>query len=335
MINTADDLRKNYIAAKRGDLTSYAGMIGDEFSTKINRLAQIIGTVHELSVGQYKESLLRSCIESFIPRRYSVGTGFIVFTGKDRSHKFSDDTNVDLMNLKEHSISHQLDVVVFDDSNFPPLFRDKEFVILRPESVRTIIEVKGFLKKSLITESIIQFIRFGRKWEEYRKKYDGYQEIFGRDKLHTPGLNLMAWDVFVNKNGVAECDGGALRKTIVSTYRKNLSETELKDRSIPLLNGAYIYNDCCVHACGYASDKNLSGGGYSTGRGKFVRYDDDGKPFLDRDATVSNLLAAIHLNLETPFNPDFLYFDQSMKMSVFPHPYQGITDLVTGKEVNL
>jgi len=330
MSNENNNLRKNYIAAKRGDLTSYAGMIGDEFSSKVNRLAQIIGTTHELSVGQYKESLLRSCIESFIPRRYSVGTGFIVFTGKGRRQDISIDMNVDLMNLKDHTVSHQLDVVVFDDSNYPPLFRDKEFVILRPESVRTIIEVKGFLKKALVTEAIIKFINLGRKWSEYSE----YCEKWGRKKLHVPGLNLMAWDVFVNKDGVAECDGEILRKAIVSTYRKNLSETELKTRSIPILNGAYIYNDCCVYACGYASDKGVVGEGYSTGRGKFVRYD-DGKPFLDRDATVSSLLAAIHLNLETPFNPDFSYFDQSMTTSIFPHPCQGITDLVSGREVTL
>ena len=138
--------RGRYLSAKKGDLTSYAGMIGEEFSSRINRLSQIIGTSHELSVGEYKESLLRSCIEKFIPKKYSVGTGFVVFIGESPLRESAGD-NVDLLNLKEHSVSHQLDVVVFDDTDYAPIFRDRDFVVLRPESVRAIVEVKGFIAK--------------------------------------------------------------------------------------------------------------------------------------------------------------------------------------------
>jgi hypothetical protein len=61
--------RENYLKAKRRDLTRYAGMIGDEFKSTVDRLSQIIGTAHEQSVGEYKESLLRSCIEQFVPKK--------------------------------------------------------------------------------------------------------------------------------------------------------------------------------------------------------------------------------------------------------------------------
>lgn len=325
-----DVLRKRYLSAKKGDLTSYAGMIGEEFSSKINRLAQILGLSHELSVGEYKETLLRECISKFIPKRYSVGRGFIVFVDRHNLSKHADG-NIDLLNLKEHRISQQLDILVFDDNNYSPIFRDREFVILRPESVRAIIEVKGFLTTKGVRDSIKKIIVLSKEWN----KYTNYIESWGREELKVPGLYLMSWDVQVNKKGNPQCDGEKLRKTIISTYRKNLTPEEFKLRKQPLLNAAYIYNDCSVDYCSYGSKDGVVGEGYSTSRGKFIRYDEKGNPFLDRDSTISRLLASIHINLDTPFNPDFSYFDQSITTSVFPHKFDGITDWDTGKDVDL
>ncbi len=322
------DLRRQYLASKEGDLTVYAGMIGEEFSSKVNRLSQIIGTAHELSVGRYKESLLRSCIKEFIPRRYNAGTGFIPFIRESSLCEYSSD-NPDLWNLKEHYVSHELDMIVFDDHNFPPIFRDGDFVVVRPESVHAIVEVKGYLKKSIIENAIKKFLCLGHEW----KQYSDYCERWGQGKLHTPSFHLMGWDVYVNKAGIPECNGEILRNTIVETYRNNLSQEEMEARSIPLLNNAYIYNDCAVDFCQYLFDK-VSGFGYSTSRGRFLRYDKDKNPYLDRDSTISSLLASIYIHLETPFNPDFAYYDQGKLSGALPHKFHGITDLVSGKDVH-
>src|ERR1700733_8681349 len=105
------DKRDKYLQSKRGDLTSYAGMIGEEFASKVDRLSQIIGTSHESSVGGYKESILRSCLEQYIPKRYSLGTGFVVFTfDSPRARARAQETNTDILNLKEHRVSSQLDI---------------------------------------------------------------------------------------------------------------------------------------------------------------------------------------------------------------------------------
>jgi hypothetical protein len=318
-------------------------MIGEEFSSTVNKLAQIIGTSHELSVGEHKESLLRSCIEKFIPKKYSVGTGFILFSGESPLlgcarasdgilENVQEEFIVDQLNLKKYSVSDQLDIIVFDDNNFSPIFRDRDFVVVRPESVRAIVEVKGFLRKSDVNKTVKKYIDLGRKW----KGYKDYAERGGQNKLHTPGFYLLSWDVYVPKNGTRTCDGVILRKTIVDTYRKNLTKEELQQlRNIPLLNSAYIYDDCCVEASVYCKPGGESGDGYLTTRGKFIRYDEKGAPFLDRDSTISNLLASIQRNLETPFNPDFSDFDQSITMSILPHEHYGITDILTGKEVNM
>jgi hypothetical protein len=337
MASEDDELRRRYLESKRGDLTAYAGMIGEEFSTKLNRLAQIIGTSHEPSIGRYKESVLRNCIEQFIPKRYSVGTGFIAFTRESPLYKQPDnelkqrDDYIDLLNRKELYISSQLDIIIFDDYNFSPIFRDAEFVVVRPESVRAVVEVKGYLNKISVISAIESFVDLGRKWKEYSE----YNPQWECKELHTPAFHLMGMDVHVgNANKRAACNGRLLRKTIVETYRKHLNNAELEGDSIPLLSGAYIYNDCIVtlsrHSIPYQSNNLL---GYSTYRGRFVRYDENLKPYLDRDSTISSLLASIYAHLETPFNQDFAYFDQASTISVLPHRFSGSTELISGEEL--
>lgn len=328
-----NDLRQKYLESKIGDLTSYAGMIGEEFSSKLNRLSQIIGKSHELSVGEYKESLLKNCLRNFMPKRYSVGTGFIVFVEDHTKSTLS--SSVDISNLKSHSTSHQLDVIVYDETDFAPLFRDGDFVVLRPESVRAVIEVKGFLDNSNVSECVNKFVTLGRKWHSYSLRYNKYFELFGSKlKLHKPKFFLMGWDVRIDKNGKRMCSGKTLRQSIVRTYRKRMTPNELSNEIVPLLQAAYIYKDCVVSAM-YYSEKNSTEFGYFTMRGKFVRYGEDEKPFLDRDCTIWNLLSSIYISLESPFNPDFVYFDQSFTLSICPHEEFGITNLKTGKEKKL
>lgn len=65
-------LREDYLVSRKGNLTTYAAMIGEGFSSTLHRLAQIIGGSHEPSLGSYKERLLMNVIKDFIPNRYEV-----------------------------------------------------------------------------------------------------------------------------------------------------------------------------------------------------------------------------------------------------------------------
>ncbi len=325
------ELRKNYLKSKIGDLTAYAGMVGSEFSSKLDRLSQIIGTSHELSVGEYKESLLRNCLKRFIPKRYSVGTGFILFVNDDLRHQGSE--NIDLSNIKHHTTSHQLDIVIYDEFDHAPLFKDGDFVVLRPESVKSIVEVKGFLDVPSVKSCVNKYITLGKAWEKYSNRYNEYQSIFETNrKLASPGLFLMGWNIRVSKNGKALCTGKSLRENIVKTYRAALSQKELEERRMPLLHSAFIYDDSIVSMMSFLAE-NDHYFGYSTERGKFVRYGNDNQPYLDRDCTVWKLLTSIYIHLEAPFNPYYHYFDQGTIHDVLPHEYSGMTDLVSGKTI--
>jgi len=74
--------------------------------------------------------------------------------------------------------------------------------------------------------------------------------------------------------------------------------------------------------------------GYYTNRGHFIRYKDDGSVELSKDKTISDLLAGIHISLDTPFNGFFSYVDQTMRGDLYKHQHQGFTELSSGDNIN-
>lgn len=101
-----------------------------ELASKMARLDALIGDRHWLTVGTYKEDLLRNHLRSKLPKRFEVGTGFIVW---QRGGK--------------RVLSKQLDIVIWDAVDHMPLFRDGDFVVLFPEACKAVIEVKGKLSR--------------------------------------------------------------------------------------------------------------------------------------------------------------------------------------------
>lgn len=120
----------------------------NELKSKVQRLDDLIGRDHWLSVGDYKESMLRDLLKNVIPKKFEVSTGFVVAATKEGKP------------IK----SKQIDILIWDSTNYAPIFRDKDFVIVPPEACKAIIEVKGKLtseefKNSLkLTDSFIDFI---------------------------------------------------------------------------------------------------------------------------------------------------------------------------------
>jgi hypothetical protein len=120
------------------EIQAFLSTFGDELRSKVNRLDNIIGRDHWLSVGNYKESIVRNFLRSTLPKKYEVSTGFIL----------SKDFKGNLIKSK------QIDIMIWDSSNYSSIFRDDEFVIIPPEACRVIIEVKGKLKLSDISKTI-------------------------------------------------------------------------------------------------------------------------------------------------------------------------------------
>ncbi|WP_206755122.1 DUF6602 domain-containing protein, partial [Leptolyngbya sp. FACHB-711] len=79
-----------------------------ELLSKVSRLDELIGRDHWLSVGNYKESILRSLISNILPRKYEVSTGFILASNRKG----------------EILKSRQIDIIIWDSANYAPIFRD-------------------------------------------------------------------------------------------------------------------------------------------------------------------------------------------------------------------
>ncbi|EHV5557681.1 hypothetical protein K0W35_004416 [Vibrio parahaemolyticus] len=110
----------------------------NELKSKMKRLDYIVGRDHWLSVGHYKEELLRSLLRQLLPKKYEVCTGFILTLDEDGNE------------IK----SKQQDIIIWNSYEYAAIFRDGDFVIVPPEACRAVIEVKSKLTKQTMAKAL-------------------------------------------------------------------------------------------------------------------------------------------------------------------------------------
>ena len=110
----------------------YLDLIKEEFFTKIERVK--LFTNHAPSIGFGNEEVLRNFLKTHIPERFAVGTGFVY--------------------LDNNNVSKQCDLLIYDQVNYAPFFKEGDFVIIHPEAVAAVIEVKTTLSKRELYDSI-------------------------------------------------------------------------------------------------------------------------------------------------------------------------------------
>ena len=104
------------------DYTSYHKSLTDELYSIKDRIRNLVK--HWPTDGESKEAVLRSLLRKLLPESVIVGRGFIV--ASDRS-------------------STQIDVLIVD-ARKPTLFRDGDLLIVTPDAVLGVIEVKTRLR---------------------------------------------------------------------------------------------------------------------------------------------------------------------------------------------
>ncbi|MDE8735106.1 hypothetical protein P0G10_18580 [Eubacteriales bacterium DFI.9.88] len=111
------------------DMMSNQQSIAAELLAAKDRVRFFIGDAHWGEDGRYKERLLSECLGKLTASNVAIGTGFI-----------KNDTK----------ITTQIDLIVYD-SQCPLLFQSGDFVIVEPEAVFGIIEVKSNASNSELT----------------------------------------------------------------------------------------------------------------------------------------------------------------------------------------
>lgn len=102
---------------------SYHKSITAEFKAVQDRIRYFVDDAHWGEDGSFKEILLINHLKKVLPSNVSVGTGFV-------------------RNGRE--LTSQIDIIIYNNS-IPTLFSEGDFVIVLPESVLGIIEVKSKL----------------------------------------------------------------------------------------------------------------------------------------------------------------------------------------------
>ena len=133
----------------KDDVSSFFSSHSHELKSKMKRLDFLIGRDHWLSVGNYKEELLRSLLKQLLPKKYEVSSGFILSLDENGNE------------IK----SKQQDIIIWDSNEYAAIFRDHDFVIVPPEACKAVIEVKStltsqtFKKAMFASDGIFDFVR--------------------------------------------------------------------------------------------------------------------------------------------------------------------------------
>lgn len=305
------------------DLTSHASLIGQSFSARVDMLEHVIGSVHFPSIGSYKERTLARALRDYLPKKLEVGTGFVLFPREK-----DDDVDVELfdeLNQSSFTPSKQCDLIIFDSSSIPVLFRDDDFVIVRPEAVKAVIEVKGALTPKGLKDSLASAFDFGKKWRSTQQFYqDHHQEQSDR-----PDLFVMAWGVKRNRQGHRQISPAKTREIISGFYSENLSPADAD--GFPMLDKVLVYDDFVASNIGYSAGESQQelgfefAQGWATEEGRFLRKDKaTGALEWRGDKTIPTLLASLHYQSNrVEFNRFFSYNDEFRHVAGHHSPKDG------------
>ncbi len=111
-------------------IARYQQSIAAEFEAQKDRVRFFIDDSHWGEDGRYKEILLGDFLKTILPESVAVGTGFI--------------------RNAQNELTNQIDIIIYR-KEYPCLFHKGDFVVLMPESVLGIVEVKSTASMSVLT----------------------------------------------------------------------------------------------------------------------------------------------------------------------------------------
>ncbi len=85
-------------------------------------------------IGDYYEAIIREAIKESIPASFAVRRGVILAEGGETSR--------------------ECDIIIYSKSEYGPLFMSGDIVVLNPEAVRAVVQVKGTLNMENFKDAI-------------------------------------------------------------------------------------------------------------------------------------------------------------------------------------
>jgi hypothetical protein len=278
------------------DLYDFAGLLGESFRARVGLLGAILGNAHHPSVGSFKESLIADLLRQAIPQRFSVGTGFVLFPvarGTPVAGRLADP-----MGYHAFILSRQCDVIVYDAANVPVVFRDLNFVVVRPESVRAVVEIKGRLTPNGLVEVIDRAADFGEKWSNWAREHrSGPMSRIPSPRV--PMLGALAFETSGDP-GRPNPDGTRARRLIAERFGPQFDGGPPKR---PMLDHLFVYDEYVVSTTVDFFDNGeeiKAMFGWQTAHGRWLKTGEDGQLVRREDKTMASLLAAVLAQVEDP-----------------------------------
>ncbi|MEQ8924466.1 MAG: hypothetical protein RLO81_01570 [Fulvivirga sp.] len=142
----------------KADLSNKGQRVRDFFNSECKSLISVYknietlipaeqrkGAAHTGEEGRYIESILRAFLNKHLPKELEALSGFILRPAtKVGKH------NRQRRKTEEDRHSNQLDIIIYDSTNYPVYERFEEFVVVPPEGVISIISVKKNLYENQI-----------------------------------------------------------------------------------------------------------------------------------------------------------------------------------------
>ncbi|MCA9048662.1 MAG: hypothetical protein KDA89_08030 [Planctomycetaceae bacterium] len=114
----------------------YLSSLSDELLSKCNRVRDLIGARHWLSVGHHKESLLIGLLRRHLPSNVTASRGFV------------------LSALDDEFCTTEQDILFLDTTSQAPLFYEDGIAIALPHHLIGAISVKSTLKKETLKDAL-------------------------------------------------------------------------------------------------------------------------------------------------------------------------------------
>ena len=85
-------------------------------------------------IGDYYEAIIRDVIRENVPEAFAVGRGVII--------------------PQEGKTSRECDIIVYNTAEYGPIFKSGEIVVISPEAVRCVVEVKGTITRKSLSDAV-------------------------------------------------------------------------------------------------------------------------------------------------------------------------------------
>jgi hypothetical protein len=153
----------------------YFRTLTQELSSQRDRLQNFIR--HWLTIGEYRETVLRNVLRRHLPKSIGIGKGFIV--GNDAT-------------------STQIDILLYDTTK-PVLFQEGELLILTPDATLGAIEVKKSVTAAELEEALPKLANIAQLTSPNARP--GFFGLFAYEGHFDPQVILAALQSSANQDG--------------------------------------------------------------------------------------------------------------------------------------